>query len=131
MSRRILLVDDDEAIRMVAGLALGRVGGYDVETVPSGDEALEVVRRRPPDAIVLDVMMPGMDGPSTLAELRGLPAGRTVPVVFLTASLQPDEVDRLTSLGVAGVLGKPFEPMTLAAELAELLGWPPPNDAGG
>jgi CheY-like chemotaxis protein len=123
VSRHVLLVDDDEAIRMVARLGLERVGGWSVATAASCEEALEAVDERWPDAVLLDVMMPGVDGPHTLGRLRDLDGGEQLPVVFLTAKLQPDEVARLRGLGVAGVLGKPFDPMALPGEVAQVLGW--------
>ena len=119
--KKVLLVEDDEDIRTVGELALGRVGGLEVQTVASGQEALEAARADPPDAILLDVMMPGMDGPAVLESLRQDPRTRDVPVVFLTAKAHGDEVERLQALGVAGVLTKPFDPMSLAAELRALV----------
>ncbi len=122
--RRVLVVDDEPDIRSVAGLALDRVGGMDVMVAASGAEALQLAMASPPDAIVLDVMMPGMDGPATLEALRAEPATAEVPVVFLTAKAQAAELERLLALGADGVLAKPFDPMTLAAELVAVLGWP-------
>ena len=121
--RRILVVDDEADIRTVAGLALGRVGGMEVSVAASGSEALDLATASPPDAIVLDVMMPGMDGPATFEALRQEPATAAIPVVFLTAKTQAAERERLLALGADGVLAKPFDPMTLAAELAAVLGW--------
>jgi CheY-like chemotaxis protein len=138
VTRHVLLVDDDEAIRMVARLGLERVGGWSVATAAGSDEALDAVDDRWPDAVLLDVMMPGLDGPHTLARLRDLDGGEDLPVVFLTAKMQPDEVARLRGLGVAGVLGKPFDPMTLPGQVADVLGWsgpapaePPPGGVTG
>lgn len=128
MTRRILLVDDDDAIRLVARLALERVGGHEVVAVPDGESALTAVVDGRFDVVLLDVMMPGLDGPSTLQRLRGLPQATEVPVVFLTASVRSDEVARLEQLGVAGVLGKPFDPATLATELGAVLGWQDPAE---
>jgi CheY-like chemotaxis protein len=119
--RTVLLVEDDEDIRTVGELALGRVGGLVVRTAASGQEALDLACAEPPDAILLDVMMPGMDGPEVLQRLRENPCTREVPVVFLTAKAHRDEVSRLRALGVAGVLTKPFDPMALATELLAIL----------
>lgn len=121
--RRVLVVDDETDIRAVASIALGRVGGMEVTTAASGAEALALAVASPPDAIVLDVMMPGMDGPSTFEALRREPTTARVPVVFLTAKAQASDLERLIAQGADGVLAKPFDPMTLAAELAAVLGW--------
>jgi CheY-like chemotaxis protein len=122
MSPRLLLVDDAEDIRMISCISLERVGGWMVVPVASGEAALKALEHEGPfDAVLLDVMMPGMDGPSTLRQLRahGLPAA--VPVVFLTAKAQSAERQRLMSLGVAGVIAKPFDPLKLPDELTRLL----------
>ncbi|MFI5627053.1 response regulator [Nocardioides sp. NPDC051685] len=125
MSRRVLLVDDDDAIREVAMASLELVGGWEVEAAASGLDALDRCAADPPDAILLDVMMPRMDGPTTFARLQADPRTRDVPVVLLTAKVQPSERRRWEALGVAGVLSKPFDPLTLSAQVAELLGWEP------
>jgi CheY-like chemotaxis protein len=122
MSRRLLLVDDAQDIRAIACLSLERVGDWTVVPVASGQAALDAMAVEDPfDAILLDVMMPGMDGPATLERLRagGLPAG--MPVVFLTAKAQAADRLHLGSLGAAGVIAKPFDPMTLPEELERTL----------
>lgn len=122
MSRRLLLVDDAEDIRMISCISLERVGGWTVVSVASGEAALDALEHKGPfNAVLLDVMMPGMDGPSTFQQLRarGLPA--TVPVIFLTAKAQSAERQRLMSLGAAGVIAKPFDPLKLPDELAQFL----------
>ncbi|MTV24239.1 response regulator [Nitriliruptoraceae bacterium ZYF776] len=121
--RRILVVDDEPDIRLVAKLALERIGGHEVVEADGADAAVAAVADRPPDLVLLDVMMPGTDGPATLARLRQQPSGADLSVVFLTAKVQRSERERLGALGVAGVIPKPFDPMTLATELAQLLGW--------
>jgi CheY-like chemotaxis protein len=118
--RRILVVDDDDDIRALARLALERVGGHEVLMADSGAVALEVAQRERLDAAVIDVMMPGMDGPETVRRLRETPATAELPVVLLTAKA---ERGRLGQLDVAGVLAKPFDPMRLAGEVAGVLGW--------
>jgi CheY-like chemotaxis protein len=123
MTRRILVVDDDEDVRRLAVMSLARVGGHDVRSVGSGAECIEELRNERPDAVVLDVMMPVMDGPATLAAIRDSGTTHDLPVVFLTAGIVAADMDRLRSLPVSGVLHKPFDPMTLPKELAELLGW--------
>jgi CheY-like chemotaxis protein len=121
--RRILIVDDEDDIREVAQVCLELVGGYEVLTASSGRDGLERARGSQPDAILLDVMMPGMDGPATLVELRADPATRNIPVVFLTAKTQISDRQQLGKLGAAGVLTKPFDPLKLAADVAAVLNW--------
>jgi CheY-like chemotaxis protein len=121
MSRRLLLVDDDDSIREIARLSLERVGGWEVVAAASGGEAVEIAEAGGVfDAVVLDVMMPGIDGPTTLGRLRG-PLPPAVPAIFLTAKLQPADRARLKALGAAGVIAKPFDPMLLSAELDRIL----------
>jgi CheY-like chemotaxis protein len=121
---KVLIVDDEPDIRRIAKLGLSRVGKMEVVEATNGTEALARAKEEHPDAVLLDVMMPGLDGPSTLARLREDPATSGIPVVFLTAKAIATEVDRLKSLGAAGVLTKPFDPMTLARELRGVLGIP-------
>jgi CheY-like chemotaxis protein len=123
VTKRVVVVDDEADIREIATLSLETIAGWQVVPVSSGAEAPEVVAREQPDAVLLDVMMPGQDGPATLAALRAQESTRTVPVVFLTAKAQVREKAELEALGAVGVLAKPFDPMTLGAELADLLGW--------
>jgi CheY-like chemotaxis protein len=124
-ARRVLVIDDDDAVRAVAAAALGRVGGWDVSTASSGEEGIEAAQRLVPDAIVLDVMMPEVDGPTVLERLRRDPATRAIPVVFLTARVAGPGHGALDSMDVAGVLIKPFDPMTLSRDLCELIGFGP------
>lgn len=124
-ARRILLVDDDDAIREVARTTLELVGGHEVATAASGTEGLEVARTYRPDVILLDVMMPGLDGPTTFTRLREQPETRDVPVILLTAKTQQADRRRFAELGVTGVLLKPFDPMALPGQVAEILGWDP------
>jgi len=122
MSPRLLLVDDDEDIRTIARMSFERIGGWCVVDVPSGQDALDAVSRDGPfDAVVLDVMMPGLDGPATLARLRGDGLPAEVPIVFLTAKVDRAACDRLVELGAAGTLRKPFDPVTLPHELERAL----------
>lgn len=122
-TRRILLVDDDESIREVAQASLELVGGFEVATVGSGQEGLEASRLNPPDAILLDVMMPGLDGPTTFARLQEQPETRHVPVVLLTAKAQESDRNRFAELGVAAVITKPFDPLKLPAQISQILDW--------
>lgn len=121
--RRVLVVDDDDAIREVAEVALGIVGGWDVVAASSGVECVRRAGELAPEAILLDVMMPGMDGPTTVEHLRADPTTRHIPVILLTAKVQPSELRAWERLDLAGVIAKPFDPMTLAAKVAALLGW--------
>jgi two-component system, OmpR family, response regulator len=118
---KVLVIDDEDDIRHVARLALGRVGGMDVADTARSEDAVDLAARERPDVILLDVMMPGRDGPATLAALRADERTAAIPVVFLTAKAMPSEVQRLKTLGAAGVLTKPFDPMTLAAALRATL----------
>ena len=123
MSRRVLLVDDEDDIREVARLSLEMVRGWEVLTASSGAEALVRAAAECPDAVLLDVMMPEMDGPTTFERLQADPATAAIPVVLLTAKVQATDQRRFAELGVAGVLSKPFDPMRLADDVAHLLGW--------
>ncbi len=122
MSRRqaILLVEDEPDIAAVMRLALEELGGYRVTVCGSGEAALEAFATQVPDLILLDVMLPDMDGPVLLARLRGRPGGATIPVVFVTARVRPAEQERLRALGALDVISKPFDPMTLAERLRAL-----------
>jgi CheY-like chemotaxis protein len=115
--QRILCVEDEPDIQAVARIALETVGGFTVQVCASGREALTAATSFKPDLILLDVMMPGMDGPGTLAALRNDALTAEVPVVFLTAKVQPQEVDQLRGLGAVDVIAKPFDPMTLAEQV--------------
>lgn len=122
--RRVLVVDDDDTIREVAQLSLAAVGGYDVIAASSGTEGLTTAAAEQPDAILLDVMMPGLDGPGTVERLQADPATKDIDVILLTAKVQPADQSRFADLpGVRGVISKPFNAMTLAADVADLLGW--------
>jgi len=123
MPKRILIVDDEDDIREVATMSLEVIGGYEVRTASSGAEALELAAADPPDAILLDVMMPGMDGPTTFRRLQEAEGTAAIPVVLLTAKVQSADRRIFEDLGVAAVLTKPFDPMQLAAQLADALGW--------
>lgn len=118
---RILLVDDDRDVRHVISLSLGRVGKMEVVEAHSGHDAIERLRRATFDAIVLDVMMPGLDGPETLARIRDEFGDIDTPVIFITAKLQPAEVHRLTAIGASAVIAKPFDPMTLPDEVRAIV----------
>ncbi len=115
--RHILYVEDDPDIREVAEMALSAVGGFRVTPCESGIAALEALRAEHPDIVLLDVMMPGMDGPTTLEAIRSDPATAHLPVVFVTAKIQRHEVEEYTALGAVDVIAKPFDPMTLSSQV--------------
>ena len=119
--RTVLLVDDEDDIRAVGQIALEDVGGWRTLLAGSGAEAVELAVRERPDVVLLDVMMPGTDGPTTLSLLRARPETAATPIIFLTAKVQAPEVARLLDLGAKGVLAKPFDPMTLADDVRKLL----------
>ena len=111
--RRVLCVEDDPDIRMIIEFSLATVGGLEVCLCAGGQLALQQAPVFLPDLVLLDVMMPGLNGPETLAALRKLPCMQGVPIVFMTAKAMPDEVEELLQYGATGVIVKPFDPMTL------------------
>jgi len=117
---RILYVEDEPDIQAVAKIALEAVGGFQVLICSSGADALEKVIGFAPDLILLDVMMPSMDGPTTLKHFRANPATASIPVIFLTAKVQPSEVSQFQSLGALDVIGKPFDPMSLSEQVTKI-----------
>lgn len=123
--RRILIIDDEDDIREVAALSLEATAGWDVLTANSGPAGIEAaISSQPvPDAILMDVMMPGMDGPSTFRLIQQNPAISKIPVLLLTAKVQGVDQRRFAGLGVAAVLFKPFDPLSLASQISEALGW--------
>jgi CheY-like chemotaxis protein len=118
--QRILFVEDDLDIQAVARMALEAVGGFTVEVCDSGHDAIETAPTFQPDLILLDVMMPGMDGPTTFGALRAIPQTSCTPVIFMTAKIQNHEVERYKTLGAAGVIAKPFDPMQLSAQITAI-----------
>jgi CheY-like chemotaxis protein len=123
--QRILHVEDDPSIQAVAKVALETVGGFQVLSCASGSEALQKVGEFAPDFILLDVMMPGMDGPQTLEKLREHIDLDRVPVVFMTAKVQPAEIEYYRGLGARDVIIKPFDPMQLAEQVRAI--WSSPH----
>lgn len=117
---RILLVEDEADIQLVARLALESLGAFEVALCSSGQEALEVAPRYRPDLVLLDVMMPGLDGPATLEALRRLPDFEMPPVVFVTAKVQAVEIERYKAMGALDVIGKPFDPLTLSDKVRSI-----------
>src|ERR1700723_1856042 len=123
MQHRVLIIDDEEDIREVAALSLETVAGWTVITANSGAQGLARAIEHQPDAILLDVMMPSMDGPTTFRELRKNPATASIPVLLLTAKVQAPDQRRFADLGVQAILFKPFDPLTLAQQIGSGLGW--------
>lgn len=118
---KVMLVDDDEDLRMIGRIALADVGGFVAVVAESGAEALVLAGREQPDAILLDVMMPGMDGATTFARLKQDPATASIPVIFMTARTHTEDVQQYLRLGAAGVIAKPFDPIRLADEVRRIL----------
>src|ERR1035438_993464 len=122
MSHSILIVDDEDDIREVAALSLESIADWKVYVASSGAKGLALAIQHQPDAIVLDVMMPVMDGPATFRELQMNPATAHIPVLLLTAKVQSSDQRRFADLGVKAVLFKPFDPLTLADQISSALG---------
>ncbi|WP_251977370.1 response regulator [Salinicola avicenniae] len=118
--QRILHVEDDLSIQEVARVALEIVGGFEVESCEDGLTALPRAEAWQPDLILLDVMMPGIDGPTTLVRLREQETTRDIPVVFMTAKVQPNEIEHYRAIGALDVVIKPFDPMALAQQLRDI-----------
>jgi len=118
---KILLIEDEEDIRRIAAVSLSKLGGMTVLEAASGPEGITKARTELPDAILLDVMMPLIDGPATLQSLKNDPVTAKIPVIFLTAKAMDDELTRLKELGAAGVLVKPFDPVELPKQVESLL----------
>jgi CheY-like chemotaxis protein len=122
-AKRILVIDDAEDIREVAQVSLEVVGGWEVLTASSGREGVAKALVEQPDAILLDVMMPDQDGPTTFQQLQANSATQHIPVILLTAKALASDRRMFADLGVVSVIAKPFEPMSLAAQVAKALGW--------
>ena len=122
-NKQILLIDDEETIQEVVQMGIEIEAGWQVATASSGWEGINLAQTQQPDAILLDVMMPDMDGISTLSNLKADAKTRSIPVIFLTAKTQATEKDRLQNLGVVDVITKPFNSMTLASQIAQILQW--------
>jgi CheY-like chemotaxis protein len=120
-ARTILVVDDDDEIREIVGLALEVMGGWAVLSADRGAAGLKLAGEHRPDVVLLDVMMPEMDGPTMFSRMQGDPALRDIPVVLLTAKVQVGHVQVWDSLPVAGVIPKPFNPATLTDQIDELV----------
>ncbi|MEH2091075.1 response regulator [Nostoc sp.] len=123
MSRNILIVDDEEDVQAIAKLGLEMGAGWNVLTACSGREALNIAANSKLDVILLDMMMPDMDGRATLQQLKANPVTNSIPVILLTAKVQESDQESFTGLDVAAVFAKPFRPLKLATQISEALGW--------
>ncbi|NEO83293.1 MAG: response regulator [Spirulina sp. SIO3F2] len=123
MTKQVLVIDDEADIREITQLSLAVTTDWDVRTAASGQEGLDMVRDRQPDLVLLDLMMPDMDGQATCAHLKENPQTQAVPVIFLTAKVQVKDQLELAQAGVEAIFTKPFDPTTLGAEISEVLGW--------
>jgi CheY-like chemotaxis protein len=121
---KILVIEDDDVIRSIIRVSLSEIGGLEVVEANRGEVGITIAQSEKPDAILLDVMMPVMDGVSTMAALRSEASTKDIPIVFLTAKVLKSEVDRLKELGAVGVLVKPFDPRELPGALKNLLATP-------
>ncbi len=121
--RRILIIDDEDDIREVAALSLEAIAGWDILTASSGAEGILIAATHKPDAILMDVMMPEIDGPTTFGLMQQNPDVVGIPVLLLTAKVQGVDQRRFANLGVSAVLFKPFDPLTLAQQISDALGW--------
>ncbi len=118
---KVLLVDDDTNIRMVAVMGLEDELDWEIQEASSGQEAIQLASTQKPDLILLDMMMPGMDGISTFGKLRELDTAKDTPIIFMTAKVQPEEIESYKIMGAQGVIIKPFDPITLAQEIQDIL----------
>jgi two-component system, OmpR family, response regulator len=118
--RRLTYVEDEPDIRAITEFALKEIGGFELDVCASGPEAIERTPDFEPDLIILDVMMPGMDGIETFNRLRAIPKLAHTPIIFMTAKAMKHETDRYRSLGVADVIPKPFDPIALAEQIREI-----------
>lgn len=118
--KKILYVEDQKDIQMIARVALESISHYEVKICDGGEQALDCMAKCSPDLILLDVMMPGIDGPGTMIEMRKREELQSIPVIFMTAKVLPNEVDELMSLGALGVISKPFDPVTLGSQIQEI-----------
>lgn len=121
--KHILLIDDEDDIREIAQLSLEILGGWVVLLANSGREGIQQAQTHQPDAILLDVMMPELDGLATFQQLQANPVTQGIPVILLTAKVQSPDQRKFNELGVSGLITKPFEPLALAEQVAKILGW--------
>jgi len=121
--RNLLVIDDEDDIREVASLSLQLTEEWTVMTANGGSAGIALAQSMRPDAILLDVMMPEVDGPSTLRDLQTQAITRGIPVIFLTAKVQAADREKFMQLGVRGIIAKPFDPLTLGQQIKDVLSW--------
>ena len=122
-NKKILVIDDEPDIREVAQMSLETVSEWQVLTAESGEEGITKAKQEKPDAILLDAMMPSMDGPATFQKLQADPSTSQIPVIIFTAKVQAADRKRFADLGVKNVIAKPFDPLQLGSQIAAILGW--------
>jgi len=122
-NKRILIIDDEDGMREIIQLSLEATTEWEIITAASGREGLAFAESEQPDAILLDVMMPRMDGPTTFKQLQGNSATNHIPAIFLTAKAFSNEQKELMQVGVSGIITKPFDPIELAGQVSKILGW--------
>ena len=118
--KKILYVEDEKDIQTIAQIALSDIGNFTVKTCDTGKDALNVIHAFMPDLLLLDVMLPGLDGPSTLKEIRKLPNFKNTPVIFMTARVQEKEIEEYKKAGALDVITKPFDPLTLSQSIQKI-----------
>jgi CheY-like chemotaxis protein len=123
MTRRILVIDDEDRIREIVCACLEDIGAWQTETAASGREGILKAASEPFDVILLDVSMPEMDGFAVFEALQANAATRSIPVILLTAKVLPTDKARFAQMGIAGLITKPFNPLTISDEVAEIMGW--------
>jgi DNA-binding response OmpR family regulator len=123
LPKQLLVIDDEDDIREVASLSLELTEGWTVRTASCGADGTTLALSMKPDAILLDVMMPDMDGPSTFRSLQQQSATKSIPVIFLTAKVQAADRSRLMELGARGIIAKPFDPLVLGQQIKDVLAW--------
>ena len=121
--KTVLLVDDEDDIREVAQMSLEVTAGWKIEGANCGTAGIEKAKELHPDAILLDVMMPDMDGPTTFKKMREVPELANTPVILMTAKVQASDLEHFSAIGVSGVIPKPFDPMSLADQVKDILSW--------
>jgi len=122
-AKQVLIVDDEEDIRDVVQVSLEEFAGWKTITAPSGVEGIQIARIEVPDAIVMDISMPDMDGFQMYEQLQAEPTTQKIPLIVLTAKVLPSDRQRFAQLNVAGIITKPFDPMTIWRQVAEILDW--------
>lgn len=125
MSKRVLMIDDDLGVRKITQISLKAIAGWQVLVAASGQEGIAIAQTEPLDVILLDVMMPEMDGITTLEFLRANPTTQSIPIILLTAKTQVFEGEQLTNLPVTGIITKPFKAPELVKQMQVLLNWNP------